>query len=174
MKDPIAFNACTDRRGEIHLTRLVHYVASRPEEIEFERSVIDEGVKRDRDIMAITLSVKHASMLHSLYPGSGVLHAGVDPDERLGILKNSKLTFATVSMAKEALNKQKLDSLIILTEFSNRNVLQQAVGRIQRFLKDKKKTKVIVIWHVNIGPMKRMGYKLMSHFRRWGMKVEVK
>lgn len=174
MKDPVAFNACTDRRGEIHLTRLVHYVASRPEEIEFERSVIDEGVKRDRDIMAITLSVEHASMLHSLYPGSGVLHAGVDPDERLGILKNSKLTFATVSMAKEALNKQKLDSLIILTEFSNRNVLQQAVGRIQRFLKDKKKTKVIVIWHVNIGPMKRMGYKLMSHFRRWGMKVEVK
>jgi superfamily II DNA or RNA helicase len=124
--------------------------------------------------MAITLSKEHASFLHSLYPGSGILHADIDPDERLGILRNSKLTFATISMAKEALNKQKLDSLIILTEFSSVNILQQAVGRIQRFLKDKKRTKVIVIWHVNIRPMKSMGYKLMGHFRRWGMKVEVK
>ncbi len=174
MDDPDTYNACTDRRGEVHLVRLIHHAAMRPEEIEFAKTIIDEGIKRDRDIMAITFSKDHADFMHSLYPGSGVLHASIDPDDRLGILRNSKLTFATVSMAKEALNKQKLDSLIILTEFSNKNVLQQAVGRIQRFLKDKKKTKVIVIWHVNIRPMKNMGYKLMGHFREWGMKVEVK
>lgn len=174
MDDPDTFRSCTDRSGEIHIRRLASFVGMRPEEIAFARSVIDEGVKRDRDILAVTLSKEHAQYLHELYPNSGVLHQGVPAKDRLDILKNSKLTFATIDMAKEALNKQRLDSLIILTEFSSRNILQQAMGRIQRYLDGKKQTKVIVIWHVNIRVMKNMGHKLMHHFKKWGMKVEVK
>lgn len=174
MDDPVTFQACTDRRGEVHLRRMANFVGTRPSEIAFEREVIDEGLERGRDILAITLSKEHAMKLHELYPNSGVLHEGVPAKNRLGVLRDSRLTFATVDMAKEALNKQKLDSLIILTEFSSRNILQQSVGRIQRYLEGKKQTKVIVIWHVNVRPMKSMGYKLMNHFKKWGMKVEVK
>lgn len=174
MNDPDTFRACTDRTGEIHVRRLANYVGTRPEEIAFERRVIDEGVKQDRDILAVTLSKEHAQLLHELYPGSGVLHQGIPAKDRLDVLKNSRLTFATVDMAKEALNKQKLDALIILTEFSSKNILQQSVGRIQRYLDGKKKTKVIVIWHENVMVMRNMGYKLMNHFKRWGIKVVVK
>jgi len=171
--DPATYRACTDRTGEIHIHRLASHVGMRPEEIAFAREIIDEGLKRDRDILAITMSKDHAQLLHELYPDSGVLHQDVPPKKRLSILKNSRLTFATITMAQEALNKQKLDALIILTEFSSKNILQQSMGRIQRFLAGKKKTKVIVIWHVNVTPMRNMGYKLMNHFRKWGMKVEV-
>lgn len=174
MSDPESFRACTDCRGEVHIRRMANYVGTRPAEIKFAKSVIDEGIKRDRDILAVTLSKEHAQLLHELYPGSGVLHADIPARDRLDILKRSKLTFATIDMAKEALNKQRLDALIILTEFSSKNILQQAVGRIQRFMIGKKQTKVIVIWHVNIMPMRNMGYKLMNHFKRWGIKVEVK
>jgi hypothetical protein len=174
LNDPVTYRACTDRTGEIHIHRLASHVGMRPEEIAFAREIIDEGLKRDRDILAITMSKDHAQLLHELYPDSGVLHQDVPPKKRLSILKNSRLTFATITMAQEALNKQKLDALIILTEFSSKNILQQSMGRIQRFLVGKKKTKVIVIWHVNVTPMRNMGYKLMNHFRKWGMKVEVK
>lgn len=174
MDDPDTFRACTDKRGEIHIHRLCSHVGMRPGELAFVRSVIDEGVSRGRDIIAITVSKEHAQRLHELYPNSGVLHEDVPPKNRLDVLRGHKLTFATVPMAKEALNKQKLDALIILTEFSSKNILQQSMGRIQRPMAGKKQTKVIVIWHVNVRPMKNMGHKLMHHFRRWGMKVEVK
>jgi len=174
MSDPEAFQAVTDKRGEIHIRKLSAYVGQLPEEVEFAKSVIDEGVKRGKDMLCVTLSKDHARLLHQHYYGSGILDADVKAEERLSTIQNKRLTFATVDMAKEALNKRSLDTLIILTEFSSKNMLQQAMGRIQRFLDDKGKTRVIVIYHHKIGPMKAMGRKLMSHFRKWGIKVRVK
>jgi hypothetical protein len=37
-----------------------------------------------------------------------------------------------------------------------------------------KNAKVIVLWHVNVAPMKRMGFKLMSYFKKCGFEVKVK
>ena len=112
-------------------------------------------MKRGKDMLCVTLSKDHALKLHELY--NGILDADVKAEERLSVIQNKKLTFATIDMAKEALNKRSLDSLIILTEFSSKNMLQQAMGRVQRFLDGKGKTHVIVIHHVNIRPMKAMG-----------------
>ena len=174
MDDPVTYQAVTDKRGEIHIRKLCAHVGQLPQEIEFAKTVIDEGVKRGKDMLCVTLSKDHARRMHEIYHGSGILDADVKAEEGLGIIQNKKLTFATIDMAKEALNKRSLDSLIILTEFSSKNMLQQAMGRIQRFLDGKGKTRVIVIWHYNIRPMRAMGRKLMSHFRKWGIKVRVK
>lgn len=174
MDDPDTFHACTDRQGELHIHKLACHVGMRKDELEFAREVIDEGIRLDRDILAITMSKDHAQRLHELYPNSGVLHEDIPAKKRLDVLKDNRLTFATITMAQEALNKQRLDALIILTEFSSKRILQQSVGRIQRYLEGKRPTKVIVLWHYNIVPMRNMGYKLMSHFKKWDMKVEVK
>ena len=90
-----------------------------------------------------------------------------------GTLAGTYLLLDAPLQAKEALDKETLDSLVILTEFSSENMLQQTVGRIQRFLRNKKSARVVVVWHVNIPPMAAMGNKLMGHFRKWGMKVRV-
>lgn len=169
-----AYPQIHDKRGEIHTRKLAAYVSQQEQEIAFVREIIDEGVSRDRDILAITMSKDNADALHELYPGSGVLHGGVNPKERGPVLHSHKLTFATVDIAKEALNKKSLDVLIILTEFSSKNILQQAMGRIQRRLEGKKKPRVIVVWHVNIRPMYLMGKKLQSHFSKWAVEVEVR
>ena len=165
-----------DKNGQVHHRKLAAYVGQLERELDFAEDLVSNALEKGRDIVAISLSKDHAQALHERVPNSGVLHAGVkDEDERLRMLDEHKITFGTVDMLAEALNKKTLDSLIILTEFKSPKNAQQSTGRIQRLLLDReKRAKVIVIFHVNIPPMRRMGMKLMQYFKRCGFKVKVK
>jgi len=156
---------------DVHHKRICAYVGQRPEEIKFAQSVIDYEVQAGRDILVLAVSKDHSRQLHTLYPESGVLDADVAESKRLAVLRENTLTFATVDMAREALNKKSLDSLIILTEFSSSNNLQQAIGRIQRFCAGKETPRVVVIHHTKIPPMKSMGEKLIGHLKKRGIGV---
>lgn len=168
-------DAC-DRNGQVHYRKLAAYVGTIERELNFAKDIVDEGLSRGRDIVAISLSKDHVQRLHEITPDSGVLHADIkDEDDRLKMLDEHKITYGTVDMLAEALNKKTLDSLIILTEFKSPKNAQQSTGRIQRLLLDReKRAKVIVIFHVNIPPLRRLGLKLMQYFRRCGFKVKVK
>lgn len=157
--------------GEVHHRKLCAYVGMRPEELNFAQEVLDREIADDRDVLAIAVSKDHARALHQRYPGSGVLDADVKDTERLSVLRDHTLTFSTVDMAREALNKKSLDSLVILTEFSSSNTLQQAVGRVQRDCDAKRIPRVIVVHHTRIPPMNGMGMQLKRHFTKRGMEV---
>lgn len=165
-----------DRNGQIHHRKLAAYVGTIERELKLAKEIVDEGLSRGRDIVAISMSKDHAQRLHEMTPNSGVLHGDVkDEDERLRMLNDHKITFGTVDMLAEALNKKTLDSLIILTEFKSKKNAQQSTGRIQRLLLDReKRAKVIVLFHVNIPPLRSLGMKLMQYFKRCGFKVKVK
>lgn len=164
-----------DVNGQVHHRKIARYVGLRERELEIAKELVDDGLKRGRDMVAISLSKDHVQELHERIPNSGVLHAGVAEDDRLSMLADHNITFGTVDMLAEALNKKTLDSLIILTEFKSPKNAQQSTGRIQRLLLDReKKAKVIVLFHVNIPPMRRMGFKLMQYFKRCGFEVKVK
>ncbi len=162
--------------GQVHHRKLSAYVGLRQRELDLALEIVNEGLKKGRDIVAITMSKDHAQRLHELTPNSGVLHSGIkDINERLRMLSEHKISYGTVDMLAEALNKKTLDSLIILTEFKSPKNAQQSTGRIQRLLLDKKKhAQVIVIFHVNIPPMKRLGFKLMQYFKQSGFQVKVR
>lgn len=159
-----------DKFNEVHIQKLCAYVGQRPEEIAFAKSIVDREVAAGGNILALSVSRDHSRALHELYPDSGVIDANVPFKRRLDMLHEHELVFATVQIAREALNKKELDVLVLLTEFSSDNNLQQAIGRVLRKCAGKM-PKVIVLSHVNVGPMVNMGHNLRRHFRRWGMEV---
>lgn len=173
MDDPEIFSDCTDCRGELHYRRIGICLGKQEQELAFEKEVVDEGIKLGRDMLVASISREHARRLHSMYPGSGILDKDVKPKDRIPMLKEHKLTFGTIDMVQEALNKTSLDSLIIVTEFTSDRILKQSMGRIQRFLENKK-ARVIVLWHHHVPYLAPMGRKLMGLFKQQGIQIEVK
>lgn len=163
--------AVCDVRGDIHMRRLAAYVGQKESEINFVRQLIREAVDDGRKILALSMSVDHLKAMHEQFPQSVLITKDVKVNDRLPLIRSSQLIFGTTDLAQEALNEKQLDSLVILSEFSSENTLQQAVGRIQRSAK-KKVPQVVVIWHAHVRGLRAMGNKLRSHFRKWGFKVQ--
>lgn len=167
---------CYSRNGEIHHRKISAYVGTRPEELKLCSDVVSRGLKAGRRILALSHSRAHVIALHERFPQSGLIISGRPKKiaDRLKIIDEKELVFATVDLAREALDEDRLDSLILLNEFSDENLLQQAVGRIQRKLVDgcKMPSRVVVIFHTRIPPMRAMGANLKKHFRNWGIKTE--
>lgn len=170
LDDPdVKQNAC-DRYGDIHVIKLAAYVGQLEQELNFASGLIEEALSANRKVLALSMSVDHLNALHQRFPGSGLVTKDVKVNERLKIIRGKQLTFGTTNLAQEALDEPSLDSLLILSEFSSDNTLQQAVGRIQRKA-IKKMPRVVIIWHVGVRGMRNMGNKLRSHFKKWGFRV---
>jgi superfamily II DNA or RNA helicase len=166
-------NVCTIK-GEFHFGKACNYLSTIKEENDLVSTIISGGIELNRDMLVLSLSRGRTQKMHELFPNSGLIDGGVPYKNRLKILAENKLIFGTIQIAKEALNKKSLDSLIILTEFSSQNNLQQTIGRTQRKLGGKPIPRIIIIWHKNIIPLYRAGKKLMRHFQGWNMEVAVK
>lgn len=165
---------CCDISGNVHLGKLRIAVAKQESEIRFVHKLVREAVDRDREALILSFSKDQIIALHEEFD-SGVLHAGITHKSRLSQLENNKIVFATNDLAKEALNKKDLDSLVFLNEVTSSITLTQAPGRIQRCNTDgtKKNAKVVVLWHVNVEPLYKMGFKMKRHFKEQGMEVTV-
>lgn len=161
----------TDIYGEIHHKKLAAHIGTQEEELEFLKSVVEYGVKKGRNILAITASKDQAILMNEMCPNSCVMHADIPPDQRLKDFNNYNLTFATSDQAVEALNKKGLDTLVAMSEFSNHNWLQQSVGRVQRYKPEKKRPKVLVIKHINVPYMARQANRMVKYFESNGFKV---
>ncbi len=174
MRSPAVRHEVTDSNDNIHTRRLVNYVAQREEEIEFVSEHIQEALTAGRKILALSLSKDQLGVLHDRFPGSGLIRGDVKgAGVRRGALKDNQLCFGTADLAKEALNDKALDALFILTEFVKEGMLQQAVGRIQRFLKGKSDVRVVVIRHRHVPRLERMARKMESYFLKQDFRVEV-
>jgi len=162
---------CLDKSGNVHAAKLGIHVGRQPEELKLGLKYVNEAKKKGRDLVAVSTSKEHSRRLHELVPDSGVIDADVDPDLRGEVLDNHKVTFGTIHILSEAINKQSLDSLLLLMEFTSEIWMEQAVGRIQRLLEGKKKIRVIMIWHVNVPRLRKRGEEMMRLFREMGYKV---
>lgn len=175
MDDSEVIKAVTARVGEgdreEHMLMMNAYVGQLPEEIEIAKKLVDEAVREGLDTLVLSTSVDHIVALGELYPDAPVLYNKVAAKKRLRLLKQNKLSFATVQLLKEAANKRSLENLIILVEFSSANTLQQSIGRALRDFPGKQ-PKVTVVHHLNIPDMRGRGFNLKRHFRKWGMEVK--
>lgn len=100
---------------------------------------LDEFERRITEAFPVTMSADGISI--SKYVG------GLTPDQRTEAAKAS-LILATYGMAAEGLDIPELDTLFFLTPKSD---VEQAVGRIQRFIEDKKDPLVIDVIDENVG-----------------------
>lgn len=118
--------------------------------LEWRNNLVYEQLLQDlqdgRQILVLSHSVDHVEALHNYLSGSGAgMITGETPQEsRMDILRNSNPVFGTFQLAREGLNKPTLDTLYVVTPFSNSNDLQQSWGRIQRRCDGKKEPLVRV------------------------------
>jgi superfamily II DNA or RNA helicase len=123
-----------DKNDDVSIPRVRTYLGR----LEWRNNLIYEHLQRDlqsgRSILVLSHSVGHVEMLHNYLSGAGAgMITGDTPQEdRMTILRNGNPVFGTFQLAREGLNKPTLDTLYVVTPFSNSNDLQQAWGRIQR------------------------------------------
>ena len=96
-----------------------------------------KDMAEDRHILMLTHSVEHTrilgGMVQQAFPKAGIVNGkDVDPFARIAIIEECNPVVATFDLAREALDKDVLDTLVICTPFGNSNDLQQSYGRIQR------------------------------------------
>lgn len=123
-----------DKNDDVSIPRVRTYLGR----LEWRNNLIYEHLLRDlqdgRQILVLSHSVNHVERLHNYLSGgnAGMIIGDTPQEERMSILRNSNPVFGTFTLAREGLNKPSLDTLYVVTPFSNSNDLQQAWGRTQR------------------------------------------
>jgi superfamily II DNA or RNA helicase len=123
-----------DKNGDVNTSRVRTYLGR----LEWRNHLIYQHLLWDleegRQVLVLSHIVKHVRVLHDMLAarGAGMIIGDTPQDSRMSILKNCNPIFGTFQLAREGLNKPSLDTLYIVTPFSNSNDLQQSLGRIQR------------------------------------------
>lgn len=161
-----------DVRGELSHSKLTGYAANHPTELDFVEGHIREALKAGRRILAISMSRPQLEELHRRFPESGLIIGSIKGEARRRALSEHQLTFGIAQLTREALDEKELDTLFILTEFKAQGMLQQSVGRAQRFLPERNKDcKVIVIQHDKVEGMRGRAWQMVRYFRSQGFQV---
>lgn len=126
-----------DRSGKVHHRKLCIMLGQLPWRNELILQKLRKDMKEERQILLLTHSVEHTRVLGGLiqkeWPTAGIVNGeDVAPFDRIPVLEESNPVIGTFDLAREALDKDVLDTLHICTPFGNSNDLQQSWGRIQR------------------------------------------
>jgi superfamily II DNA or RNA helicase len=155
-----------DKRGEINISRLRSFLGDDAKSLQFRYHCIKEALDSGRKILAIGHSVTMLKELHSMFPGSGLVIGSTPHEQRMDIVRESRLCFAIAKLGKEALDDAHLDALFVLTPFSSPNDLQQLLGRIQRYVANKLQPVAVIFDDVKIGPLHYLTVKLRKTLKK--------
>lgn len=134
---------------------------------------IKEALDQGRKILALGESKKQLHLLHSMFPGSGLIVAETPREERLSILRNSQLCFAIGRLGATGVDDDRLDTLFWLTPTKSLIRVQQSIGRVQRHLEGKKHPVVIIFEDHLVNPLRNMCLKIKQIFKEWKFNFEV-
>ena len=129
-----------DSAGEVNHRKLCAWLGTIPERNALIVQLARELEQRGHHVLCLTHSVAHATHMVQLYPGSGLASGDVPAAERQRSIRDHRVAFGTVDIAAEGLDVPSLSALIVMTPFGAKthgNLLQQALGRIQRAHKEK-------------------------------------
>lgn len=147
-----------DKAGEVNHRRLCQALGAdegRDRLLKkYIRLLLDEG----HHTLVLSHSVDHVENLHASLAKEGIpvgkASGKVKAEDRAKEIKAHPVSIGTLDVASEALNVPSLSALIVSTPFGARahgNVLQQALGRIQRTVEGKKHPIAIFIEDRNVG-----------------------
>lgn len=173
-RDPEVVEAICDARGRLSVPKLRTYLGTLPECNEFIADKLRKPLLAGRKILALSHSVDQLRILNDMFEDSGLCTGSERPAARIQTLREKQITFGTLQLVKEALDEATLDTLFFLTPFGSThiedggaNTLQQGMGRIQRYLDNKKTPVVTIIDHVYIQKFHRMCSHLKRLIRNW-------
>ncbi len=151
-----------------HFTLFTRRIGTQKDELDHARRIICREVTDGRDILVLSRSVEHLELLRAACEKGFIMSRNLKAEARLDGFKSNKLTFATTSMARDALNKRELDTLVIPVAFAQEEWLQQAVGRILRPKEGKPLPRVHLILHHRIRTISTHGKGLLKLLKLWG------
>jgi superfamily II DNA or RNA helicase len=180
-KPPRDESVIQDVTGEFSAGKMYQYMAQ-----DFKRNkdiltLVANAVKKGRKILVLTHSKDHPEILmanfldrHSAGEYTVGAVTGATPgDERIKIIKDSDVTFATFQIAREGLDVAALDTLIFATPFKSWGAFQQGKGRVERRYSGKKDPIVVVIDDHLFGPAGAMCRNLRRNVATRGIKYSV-
>lgn len=112
------------------------------------------------------LQREYLSNLLSLPSSAGLMIRKVKPKDRTAMLRTKQVMFAIAKYGREGLDEERLDTIIASLPVSDKNALQQLMGRIQRKKAGKKRC-VCVFLEDDIGLMIAMCKNIRKHLRGW-------
>lgn len=93
---------------------------------------------------------------------AGLFTEAVKPEDRLRMLAERQVIFAIMKYGREGLDDKKLSAIVVCEPMSDRNVLQQVMGRPR----DKHNSELVFL-EDNVGPLIGQCRKLRRHLRDW-------
>lgn len=141
------YHLTLDRAGEPNVGKRRAYIGQVRWRNQLALDLIDQDLAEGRQILVLSHSVPHLETLHGMarhLRQRGLIIGDTDQTERMPELRDKNPIFATFHLAREGLDKPELDTLYVLTPFSNKNDLQQAWGRTLRVFDGKREPLVRV------------------------------
>jgi superfamily II DNA or RNA helicase len=97
----------------------------------------------------------------------GVMIGDIDAKDRIHYARNSRVILAIMKYGKEGLDAPRIDTVLVLDPFSQRNGMQQLMGRCIDRGGVAKFEPVVVVYEDNIPPIISMCKKLRQHLSEW-------
>lgn len=153
-RDPAVQNQIRDVRGQINVGKLRTFIGAHQERNEWIARYILWMKKLGRRPIVLTHSADQVYLLRDLLIEKGFEDFGVCTGRegtagRTDIIDRYDLIIGTAQIAGEGLDKQELDTLLLLSPFgqeiAGENALQQSMGRILRSVKGKEP--VVIFLH---------------------------
>jgi len=166
-RDPAVLEAITDVTGEEHLQKIYGYLATRDDRTKIIIAEAKEAMRQGRQLLILSQSVAMVERLAREFPNGAMIHGKVDMDERLDLIKTKNPVIAISKLGRQALNKPTLDTLFLCEPYTDENMLQQIIGRLQRDHVDKQQALVVLYDDVHIPRLHKMLMRVRSLFNRW-------
>jgi superfamily II DNA or RNA helicase len=128
-------------------------------------------------VLCLSHSVEHVERLAREIPDCGLAAGSTQAEERVAQISAHRVSVATLDIAAEALNVPSLSALVVLTPFGAKlhgNILQQALGRIQRKHADKLAPVAVFIDDHEVGMCRGLLNQVKRVLRTWGYDYEIR
>jgi superfamily II DNA or RNA helicase len=175
---PVALDIPTRKRLMRKMMEHREYIKANPK-LEYnqkralELQIADYKYRIQQDDVANKVRLEHEKRQRSyvqemlkLPSTAGLMIGAIKPKERQRMLKEKQVTFAIMKYGREGLDEPSLDTVFVAEPMSQKNALQQLMGRVLR-KKDGKKKPIVMFFEDDVGPMIGMCTNLRRHLRTW-------
>ena len=168
--------AVTDVTGEFCVSKLYIHLSTMTTRNMKILGEVKKALAKGRKILVLVHAADHPKILSDIaHKMTGVCEYKIGQvsgktkgPERVDIIKESDVTFATFQVAKEGLDVASLDTLFFATPFKSWGSLQQGKGRVERLSDGKNSPVVIIFEDENVPPAKAMCKHLRRHLKANG------
>lgn len=136
-----AWEQIRNKTGQVDWNRLCEWLSSKESRNRLIESYIQPCLEQGRKILVLSRRIEHVELLRSRHKGpAGMIHSGVPFKDRKRQLHEQAIIFATADLAREGLDREDLDTVMIVLPVKRKGWIQQTLGRMQRKVAGVEKT----------------------------------